>query len=255
MSSGEAVLWGKASDKASPAFHIFSLIPAGWKKLREVKHLCEHERVYILPVTINSKEQLAVSCWKCQSIKLYNLDTLKVTTAFYDLKYRPGRMYHGEDGKLYVVHGEKGDTNALEVNCSEETFSGPCKIIQSGLVNYFALCYISSHKLLVFTSWSDSIVRAVSAGSGETVWQLKGEVDGKMCYPHGMLFSSKHQLLLIADGRNNRLLVLHPRDGSHVQTIHLDQEIATFELSLHQNKVIMLHRCGHQEKISYFVIH
>ena len=152
MSSGEVVLWGKTSDEASPAFHIFSLTSAGWKKLRGVKCLCDHD-VYILPVNINNREKLAVSCWNCQSIKLYNLDTLEVTTAFHDPKYYPTVLCHGENGKLFAMNGVKGDEKALELDCSEETFSGPSKIIQPGLDIYYTLYYIPSpHKLLVF-SW------------------------------------------------------------------------------------------------------
>ena len=95
----------------------------------------------------------------------------------------------------------------------------------------------------------------MSAESGETVWQVKGKVDGKMCEPHGMLLSSNHRRLLIADGRNSRVLVLHPLDGSHVQTIHFGFETgATHELSLHENKIVLFHRDEHQHKISYFVI-
>ena len=30
----------------------------------------------------------------------------------------------------------------------------------------------------------------------------RGEVDGKMCDPHGMLFSPQHQALLVGDGKN-----------------------------------------------------
>ena len=111
MSSGEVVVWGKTSDETPPVFHIFSLTSAGWKKLREVKCLCDHDNQNILPITVNNKKQLAVSClyWKCNIIKLYNLDTLQVTTAFHNPKYYPGRMSHGENGKLYVVHSVKGE--------------------------------------------------------------------------------------------------------------------------------------------------
>ena len=156
MSSGEVVVWGKTSDEAlhkgvmgfykslfkkqqkipsetPPAFHIFSPTSTGWKKLREVERLCDQDYVVILPVNIKNKEQLAVSCWHCQSIKLYNLDTLQVTTAFHNPKYRSGCMCHGENGKLYVVPSVKGDKSILELDFSEETFSGPTKTVQSGM--------------------------------------------------------------------------------------------------------------------------
>ena len=259
MSSGEVVVWGKTSDETPPAFHIFSLTSTGWKKLREVKRLCDHDRVNILPVNIKNKEELAVSCFDCQSIKRYNLDTLQVTTAFHDPKYYPGFMCHGENGKLYIMHGVKGDTKVLELDCSGETFSGPSKIIPFRIETYYSLNNIPSpHNVLIFTLWDESIIRALSAETGEMVWEVKGEVDGKTCDPHGTLYSSQHQALLIADGRNCRVLVLHPQNGSHLQTIglQLDQERkVTVELCLHQNQFLILYRGGNQEKISYFSIH
>ena len=278
MSSGEVVVWGKTSDKTKqkgltlpklflkmkeafdeipPAFHIFSLTSTGWKKLREVKRLCDHDIVNILPVNIKNKEQLAVSCFECETIKLYNLDTLQAITSFHNLKYYPASMCHGENGKLCVVHGIKGDTKVLELDYSGEPFSGPSKIIPFRINRYYGLYYIPSpHKLLIITLWEYSTIQAVSAETGETVWEVKGEVDGKMCEPHGTLYSSRHQALLIADGRNRRVLVLEPQDGSHLQTIQLDQETGVIiELCLHQNKVVMFHTAGSREKISYFAIH
>ena len=258
MSSGEDVVWGKTSDETPPAFHIFSLTSTGWKKLRNMKRLCDHDCVNILPVNIKNKEQIAVSCLYCQSIKLYSLDTLQVTTAFHNPQYYPSSMCHGENVKLYVVHAVEGAAaKALELGYSEEAFSRPNKIIQSGMNKFSILHYIPSpHKVLIFPSWKESIIRAVSVETGEMVWEVKGKVDGKTCEPHGALYSSHHQALLIADGENCRVLVLHPRDGSHLQTIQLDREIvATIELRLHQNKVILWHRDGNQEKISYFAIH
>ena len=258
MSSGEVVVLGKTSDEAPPAFHIFGLTSTGFKKLKDVKRLCDHDEMKILPVNINKKEQLAVSCFECETIKLYNLDTLQVTTAFRRPSYYPGSLCHGENGKFYVVQNEKTAKKVIELDCSGETFSGPSKIIGIGLNKYYAFHYIPSpHKLLIITSWVESIIRALSAETEEKVWEVKGEVDGKMCEPHGLLYSSQHQALLIADGENCRVLVLHPRDGSHLQTIglQLDQEMEMItELCLYQNKVVMRNYGGNQVKISYFAI-
>ena len=122
---------------------------------------------------------------------------------------------------------------------------------------YYGMCYIPSpHKLLVFSdNTPDNIIRAVSAETGDKVWEVKGEVDGKMCSPHGMLFSPQHQALLVADGRNRRVLVLHPGDGSHLQTIQLDQKMgAITELCLHQNKLVVQHNARDKEYVSYFSV-
>ena len=259
MSSGQVVVLGKTSEETPPAFHIFSLISSGWKKLREVKCQCDHDGVKIIPITVNNKEQLAVSCFDCETVKLYNLDTLQVTTAFHDPKYYPGRMCHGENGMLYVVHSAKAGVRVLELDCSRETFSGPSKIMQSGMKMYNSMHYIPSpHRLIVLSDHHPGLIRAVSAETGEKVWQVKGEVDGVECEPNDMQFSPQYQVLLVADGNNSRLLVLHPGDGSHLQTIQLGDVLdnyAIVELCLHHNKLVMHHIAGGKQKVSFFSVH
>ena len=258
MSSGQVVVWGKTSKETPPAFHIFSLTSTEWKKLREVKRLCEHDHVNILQITVNNKKQLAVSCFYCHSIKLYSLDTLQVTTAFHDPKYYPGGMCHGKNSKLYIMHSVKGDTPVLELDCSGETFSGPRKTVQSGMERCYSIHYVPSpHRLIVLSlNIEPRTIRAVSAETGEKVWQMKRKVDGAECRPHGMLFSPQHQVLLVADGVNNRVLVLHPGNGSHLQTIQLEREMgAIADLCLYQNKLVLQHNVGFKEKVSYFSVH
>ena len=153
MSSGQVVVWGKTSDEAEAAFHIYNQTSAGWKKVKQIKRLCEHDGGDILFINVNNKEQLAVSCKWCETIKQYNLDTLDVTTAFHDPQYYPGSMCHGENGKLYVAHMvEGGDTPVLELDCTTLPFTGPSQIIQSGMETFYSMYYIPSpHKLLVFS--------------------------------------------------------------------------------------------------------
>ena len=255
MSSGQVVVWGKLSDETPPAFHIFSLTSTELRKLREVKRLCDHDNQNILLISVNNKEQMAVSCCECNTVKLYNLDTLQVITAFHNSKYYPDRMCHGENSKLYIVHSVK-DHPVMELNRMEETFSGPNKIVQSGMEGYYSIHYIQSpHRLIILTWWKDSMIRAVSAETGEKVWDVMGDVGGRVIYPHSLLFSPQHQVLLVADGSNNRLLVLHPSNGSHLQTIQPDQDMgAIWELCLLQNKLVVLHHDGSKVKVSNFFI-
>ena len=153
MSSGEVVLWGKTSEETPSAFHMFNLTSKGWKKLKEVKRLCDHDNnMFIIPITVNNKEQLAVSCFECETIKLYNLNTLQVTTAFHVPKYYPGGLSHGEKGKLYIADCVKDDIPIVELDCSEERFSGPSKIMQSGMETYHSIHYIPSPLRLIVLS-------------------------------------------------------------------------------------------------------
>ena len=71
-------------------------------------------------------------------------------------------------------------------------------------------------------------------------------VDSRQCCSHGILFSPQHQVLLVADGTNCRVLVLHPRDGSHLQTIQLGNALdddGLADLCLHQNKLVCEAQC------------
>ena len=93
----------------------------------------------------------------------------------------------------------------------------------------------------------------MSAETGEKVWEVTGEVDGEMIEPGGLSFYPQHQVLFVAD--NSRVLVLHPRDGSHLQTIQPDQYMGGIaHLCLHQNKLIVQHSARGKEKVSYFSI-
>ena len=257
MESGIVVLWGKTSEQTPAALHLYQNTSTGFTKLPEVKGLCEHDYPKLLPVTINNKELLAVSCWDCEMIRLLDVETRDVTVAFHDSRFRPTRMSHGEGDVMYVVHGVKGAVQVLELHTAQVPFTGPVRTIQSGMERYYSMCYIPSpHRLIVLSlNKEPTLILAVSAETEEKVWEVKGEVDGVECEPHGMLFSPQHQVLLVADGVNNRVLVLHPGDGSHLQTIQLDREMdVIWELCLHQNKLVVHHHDGRKHKVSYFSI-
>ena len=258
MESGIVVLWGKTSEQTPAAIHLYNT-STGFTKLPEVKGLCQHDQQYLLPVTMNNKELLAVSCGLCRIIRLLDVETRDATVAFHDSRFCPVYMSHGEGDVMYVVvHALKGAKSpVLELNTAQVPFTGPVRTIQSGMKMYFGMCYIPSpHRLIVLSdNYDPGLIRAVSAETGEKVWEVKGEVDGVECRPHGMLFSPQHKVLLVADGRNCRVLVLHPEDGSHLQTIQLDREMGVIaELCLHQNKLVVHHHDGRKEKVSYFSI-
>ena len=256
MESGIVVFRGKTSEQTPAAFHLYNT-STGFTKLQEVKGLCEHDRQNLLPVTMDNKELLAVSCRLCQMIRLLDVENEDVTVAFHDSRFYPGRMSHGEGDVMYVMHSLKGAKSpVLELNAAQVPFTGPVRTIQSGIERYFGLCYIPSpHRLIVLSLHPESLIRAMSAETGEKVWEVKGEVDGVECRPHGMLFSPQHQVLLVADGLNCRVLVLHPGDGSHLQTLQLDRAMTVIgDLCLHQNKLVVQHNAGGKEKVSYFSI-
>ena len=255
MESGIVVLWGKSSEQAPAAFHLYQDTSTGFAKLRELKRLCQHEIVLLLPVTMNNKELLAVSCGYCQMIRLLDTGTEQVIVAFYHPKYRPSVMSHGDMDVLYVLHGGN-ELSLLELNSGQVPFNGKKRNIQLGMEKYHGFHYIPNpYNLLLLSWWEDSLIRAMSLKTEQKAWEVKGEVDGKMFFPHGLLFSAHHQVLLVADGRNHRVLAIHPRDGSHLQTIQLDQSVdAVYELGVHTNNLVMFHRVGLVEKVAYLSI-
>ena len=188
MESGLVVLWGKTPKETPAAFHMYQNTPDGLIKTREIKGLCEHDDVNLLPVGVKNKELMAVSCWSCRMIRLLDTETEEVTVAYHNQQYHPAYMCHGEGDVMYVWNN--GMSSVLELNTGHVPFTGLNNTIPSGMERYYSMCYIPSpHKLLVFTWWQDSLIRAVRAETGEKVWEVNGEVDGKMCDPNGIMFS------------------------------------------------------------------
>ena len=260
MESGLVVLFGKSSEQTPAAFHLYLKDESrGWKKLAEVRALCEHEECARLhPVHIEKKELLAVSCSRCHMIRLLDTESEGVTVAFLHGKCNPGSMSKGDGTALYALHLVNNQpTSVIELESRAVPFKGPKKKIYSGLATSYSVCYIPHpYKLLVFTfNKNPGIIRAVSTETGQKVWQIEGKVDEKECHPHGMQFSQHHQVLLVADGINCRILVLHPKNGSHLQTIQLKPEMyAIVHLHLNQDKLIVHHAAERKEKVSFFAV-
>ena len=92
--TGQVVIWGKTAKADSPALHIYNFSFDTWRKERIQSGLCEHTHdISILPVTVQQQQQLlAVSCFHCNKIRLYNMKTRLVITAFHDPNYFPSLM-------------------------------------------------------------------------------------------------------------------------------------------------------------------
>ncbi len=245
--SGAHVMWGKTSE-TSPAA-LYSSCGGGWGLLRS--GLCQHEKgVYLLGVMIGGRELLAVSC-PCDVIRLLEPETGDVSTAFSDTRYRPGRMCPGETGQMYVVHAVK-PTPVLQLSCSTTNFS-LMRTIQTGMERYYSICYIPIHRLIVISDHSPGIIRAMSCESEEVVWEVKGQVEGVECHPHGMVHSPALDALFVADGNNTRILVLNPGDGSLRQELPLDQKMGGIgNLYLSYDQLIVHHHAEGKVKVSVF---
>ena len=262
MESELLVLWGKTSEQTSAAFHLYENSSTGFVKIREMKGLCkkEHEDwTKFQALCVSSKELLAVSCWFCRTIRLLDVKSEEVTIAFHDPQYFPADIRAGEEDMAYVMHDVGSeDFLVLELNTAHVPFTGPNKTIQqsdmeTGLAASFHMCFIPSpHQLLAMTG--RDMIRAVSVETGRKVWQVNEKVDGRICVTRGMIFSSENQVLLVADCYSRRVLILHPRDGAHLQTISVDKLGYISEPCLHQNQLFMYHHSRNTLKISVFSV-
>ncbi len=155
---------------------------------------------------------------------------------------------------MCVVHGMISPRAILQLNCSHVPFTIN-EILESGVDKYFGICYIPSHRLIVVSDHTPSVVRAMSCDTGEKVWELPGEVHSVSCEPCGMVYCPKHHALLVADGGNHQILVVAPSNGSVRQVMQLSSYLGvTIELCLHQEKVILLHHDGKRVKVSFLMV-
>ncbi len=241
-SSGTAVLWGKTDESASPALHFYSCSSSASRKLKTLQKLCQHENdVFVLGLLRGKKEMLAVSCRLCKVIRLIDVESGEVSVAFHGGRHYPGAMCLGEAGEMFVVHSVKG-VPILQLNCCTAEFS-LIRSIKSGMERYHSICYIPIHRLIVITQVSpNKFIRAVSCESEKWVWEVKGQVDGVDCHPHGMVHSPALDALFVADSINTWILVLSPRDGSLRQVLSLDHKIgAVARLCLRNDQLVVSH--------------
>ncbi len=214
-------MWGKTAESASPALHFYSCSSSGWKKLKTLEKLCQHETgIYVLGLLRGKKEMLAVSCVDCGVIRLIDVESGEISVAFHDGYHYPAAMHLGEAGEMFVVHSVKGTFPILQLNCSAAEFS-LIRYIKSCMETYYSICYIPIHRLIVISAHSPGVIIAVCCESEEVVWEVKGQVDGVECHPHGMVHSPALDALFVADGTNTRILVLSPRNGSLMKVLSL----------------------------------
>ena len=188
MESGIIVVYGRPSDDALDSFHQYKKTSAGWSKLGELKGLCEHEdSIALLPLTVNGKEVLAVGCGECQVIKLLDIQNGEVTVAFQKQNFCALVLCKGGGDTLYVMH-EKGDAvMASELSTNQIPFTLTKKIIPSGMTIASRMLYIPHPDNVLVFSTHFGLIKAVSAETGEKIWEVEGTVDDEECCPSGLI--------------------------------------------------------------------
>ncbi len=222
LGSDTLVVYGRETELTPPGLYVYSTSGNFKRKLPAV---CSHEEnKNLMALNINQEEYLCVSCFSDGCDKIYALRVRdgEVSVAYHRDGHYPAQMCTGQAGVIYVHHCKKGDDSpVLELDCSSLPFTHTGRTIQSGMAAMYDMKY-SSHPqpMLIFTD-NTGIIRAVSVGGGEPLWELTGDVAGMPCEPHGIAITTQGQII-IADGWNKRLLVLRARDGKVINMHHID---------------------------------
>ena len=203
-------------------------------------------------VQILWKEYLVISCKVCKDIKLVDMETLEVTTAFSD-DQQLGKMSRGWH-KLFV----EVPSGFLELDCSRTKFTKirEIKSGKSGLTYRGDICYIPSpHSMIVTATWGvlkeGGTILAMSLDEpNDPMWSLcDKEVDGKILSPKCVLCSSRYDALIVLDRENKKVWVLNPASGEVLQNIDVP------ELSYHDYYVKGYLRGSQLVIVSTFGVH
>ncbi len=224
-SDGHVIIHGVTEENAS-IIHAYNRIG---KLVRTIPLNCSHKTTpyYVLEVKVEGQPSIAVSCFPCQEICLFNTTNWELRSAYKDtLKGRP------KPGK--ICRGPKGCIIALNKVKSQSVCLFDCKDHMLQLKGTFpisindpqGMCFVESQKygfMLVLTKYVDGLIQAAMFNAKEVIWEHEGKIDGAICHPDGITTDGSSKVF-IADNGNQRILVLDADSGSVLRTIRPDIE-------------------------------
>ena len=143
-------------------------------------------------------------------------------------------MYPGSTGRLFANLHTDG---IVEFEIPTSTFSNTIRRSQPSVV-LSGLCYIPEpHNLVIWGSERESMIKAVRYGTDRQVWKVT-ELLGVKCRPQGMDYSAQHDVILVADGSNHRLLALYASDGRLITAILFPEQ--TRDVQVLNGKVLII---------------
>ena len=153
---------------------------------------------------------------------MLDLNTEEVTSSIHsDVSVGWHGMYPGGTGRMFVNLLSDG---IMELDCPTSGLADIVKRSQPFVV-LSSLCYIPEpQNLVVWGIERRNMIKAVRYGTHCQVWKVT-ELLGVKCRPQGMDYSARDDVILVADGNNHRLLVLHPSDGYLITAILFPEEI------------------------------
>ena len=157
---GEIVLHGNKTTSDIPNYKFYFFNKDGQQSILPINTLCEHYLYNnILSVSIEGQEYLSNSCYICETIRLIDLQSNRVSIAF------RGKMCPGKKGQLYIVI--EGRLSFLDVTSTNFTLKHTFRGIEDLFPDH--MCYISKLGLLVFSS-QKQLFCALNSKDGHVVW-------------------------------------------------------------------------------------
>ncbi len=232
MPSGALVFWGKAAATKPHAVHCYIPKALGKYNYKDFPATCEHVNVTeILGIKVGTKELLAVSCYKCQTITLLNIETGTKSLVFKDHEHFLGMMCQGEEGEMFVVGHNKLVSNILHLDCSTAAFK-LLQVIPTENDECSALTYIPRHRLVAVTyTLNRGGIEAVSVDSRKTMWKANGKSANSLVY------SAELNVLIAAD--TLMIKILRAPDGTLAQVLPLRLDVTWLgNMSLRKDRLI-----------------
>ena len=192
---------------------------------RRIKLPCVHYLpTKVLCLEAAGQEYLALHCNHCKDIKLLDVETVTLAVP---VTGSICRMCKGDKNRLFV---ETEGGTITELDCLTQPFT-KVKTRETGLGRL--ACFVPCPQRLVFLkeSWFQRRIQAASM-DGNILWTVEYDVPiGSVTYVDG------HGLVI---GDYGKLIVLHPEDGSHLQTIDLPGVRIIRQLVPCDHKIIIL---------------
>ncbi len=221
-------LSGKLTEQSLPGMYLYDM--QGNVIYSGQAPQCAHSDKHIhclLEVTLGSHRHLAISCPLTREIWLYSFATQSFKSFYSDILnsrgLHPCYMCHGPNNTILACDVTTGSCQVAEFHFTNDNTLTLSRLIQvQGDSIPTAVCYAETTQgPLLFTShYEEHAIRASHMQSGHTQWQVKGQVDGKECEPLGLCHGAGR--LYVADGRNQRILVLDAATGDFIQSIVLN---------------------------------
>ena len=207
-------------------------------------------------VSVTQEEKLALSCPLGDGIKLLDLQTFPKSEAFVGYRTGSSNTCPGGNGQIYL---QVDGNTIVQLNAVNSTFQGPLEGTLHTDMYCKVMYYISSpNDIIVLIDEYSSRMVAMSFVKDEIVWEfqeLNQRGDNYMYRKSkdrtGLLFYEKYNVLLVADGINERVLIVDPQNGRLIQDLHRPNLSNIAAVGLYEDPNVMVHsKSGYT--ISYF---